>query len=156
MCSIKPSFGLTSSMQEANRREYTPHGRFASLRKLKLPSPKATLVGSSVVVICVWLVSDFVFRDPSTILFAFITLGSDFLIRNLTSGFFVDRYWPVVAAAKTFSCFCFFFFPALGFKWVGSRQFSSNTVSALILCWLLFYLATLTFLFKLELILRAL
>lgn len=156
MCSIKTSFGLTSSMQEANRREHTPHGRFASLRKLKLLSPKATLVGSSVVVICVWLVSDFVFRDPSTILFAFITLGSDFLVRNLTSGFFMDRYWPVAAAAKTFFCFCFFFFPAFGFKWVGIRRFSSNGVSVLILCWLFFYLATLTFLFELELILRTL
>jgi len=156
MCSIRPPFDLTPSIQEANRREYIPHEWFTSLRKLKLPSSNTVLVGSSVAVICVWLVLDFVFRDPSTILFAFITLGSDFLARNLTSGFFVDRYWPVVAATKIFFCFSFFFFPALGFKRIGSRWFSSEGVSALIFCWLLFYLATLTFLFELELILRML
>ena len=156
MCSIRPPFDLTPSVQEASRREYIPHKRFTRLKKLKLPSPKAALVGSSIVVICAWLVSGFVFREPSTILFALITLGSDFLVRNLTSGFFVDRYWPVVEATKVFFCFSFFFFPALGFKWTGSRWFSSEGVSALIFCWVLFYLAALTFLFELELILRVL
>ncbi len=63
-----------------------------SLEELKLPSPKLILYMSPVLIVCVWLFLDFVIRDPSTILFALIALGSDILVRNLTSGIFTDRY----------------------------------------------------------------
>ena len=127
-----------------------------TLAELKLPSPRATLIGSSVTVVCAWLVLDFAVRDPETILFAFIALGSDFLVRNLTSGLFTDRYWPVVVAVKLFFCTLFFLIPALGLRWLGSKRLSPNGVSLAIFGWLLFYLATLSFLFHLRLLFRML
>lgn len=116
----------------------------------------ATLIGSSVVVGCAWLFLDFAVTDPSTILFAFIALGSDILVRNLTSGFFTDRYWPVVVAAQTFFCLLFFIVPAYGLRWLGGRRFSPNGTSLMVLGWLVFYLASLAVLFDLRLLFRLL
>jgi len=46
-----------------------------ALTEVKLPTPKATLIGSSVTVVCAWHFLDFVVTDPATILFALIVLG---------------------------------------------------------------------------------
>ena len=127
-----------------------------SLNKLKSPSPRATLYSSSLLVVFAWLFFDFAIRDPSTILFALIALGSDFLVRNVTSGAFTDRYWFVVVVVQCFLVFSFYFFPAIFLKWFGARHFQSNVISALIFIWLVFYLAALSFLFDLRLILRLL
>lgn len=123
-----------------------------TLAELKLPSPTATLIGSSILVVCVWLFLDFAVTDPSTILFAFIALGSDILVRNLTSGFFTDRYWQVVVAAQSFFSVFFFAVPALGLRWIASKRLSPNGVSLTVMGWLLFYLAALAFLFDLRLL----
>ena len=127
-----------------------------SLTDLNLPSPRVTLIGSLVAVVCAWLVLDFAITDPETILFAVIALGSDILVRNLTSGFFTDRYWPVVVVVKLFFCALFFLIPALGLRWLGSKRLSANGVSLTIFSWLLFYLGSLTFLFHLRLLFRML
>ena len=127
-----------------------------NLNKLKSPSPRATLYSSSLLVVFAWLFFDFAIRDPSTILFALIALGSDFLVRNITSGAFTDRYWFVVVAVQCFLVFSFYFLPAVFFKWFGARRFQSNGISLLIFIWLVFYLAALAFLFDLRIILRLL
>ena len=127
-----------------------------TLAELKLPTPKATLIGSSIVVVCAWLFLDFAVTDPSTILFAFIALGSDILVRNLTSGFFTDRYWPVVVAVQTFFCLLLYILPAFGFRRLGGRWFSTNGASLMVLGWFAFYLAALAFLFDIRLLLRLL
>lgn len=123
---------------------------------IKLPSPRVALLVSSVIVVCAWLVFDLAIEDPSTILFAFIALGSDFVVRNVTSGLFADRHVEVVVAARLFFCFFFFVIPGLGLRWLGARWFSPDGVSGIVLGWLLFYLAALSFLFDLGLVLRML
>jgi len=45
------------------------------LAEVKLPTPRATLIGPSVTVVCAWLFLVFVITEPATILFAFIVLG---------------------------------------------------------------------------------
>jgi len=127
-----------------------------TLAELTLPSPRVVLIGSCVTIVCAWLVLDFAVRDPETILFGFIALGSDFLVRNLTSGRFTDVYWPVVVGVKLFFCVLFFFIPAFGLQRLGRERLSPNAVSLLTFGWLLFYLATLTFLFNLRLLFRLL
>lgn len=124
--------------------------------ELKLPSPRAVLLASVFLVACAWLFLDLAVRDPGTVLFAFIALGSDFVVRNLASGPFMDRYWLVPAAARVFFCALFFVLPALGLRWLGRRRLSPEGVSALILAWLGFYVSALVFLFDLSLVIRLL
>jgi hypothetical protein len=124
------------------------------LNQLKLPSPKETLYGSSLLVVSAWLFFDFAVRDPSTILFALIALGSDILVRNLTSGVFADRYWFIVVAVQCSFSLIFFLLPTIFFKGLCARRFRPNSVSLLVFIWLVFYLATLAFLFDVRLILR--
>lgn len=113
-----------------------------------VPSPRTTLIASSVVVACAWLVLDFVLRDPWTILYIFIALGSDFLVRNMTTGLFAQIYWPVVTAVQVFFCVTFFVGPGLVVLWLGRGRLSPTLTSSLIFAWLLFYLAALAFLFE--------
>ena len=91
----------------------------------------ATLWVCCFVVACAWLVLDLVLRDPWTVLFAGIALGSDFLLRNLTSGVFMDANAPVGTAARVLVCVSLFAGPAIGLRWLrwvvclGERQISA-------------------------------
>ncbi|MAQ20716.1 MAG: hypothetical protein CMD52_04305 [Gammaproteobacteria bacterium] len=125
-----------------------------SLEELKLPSPKLILYVSPVLIVCVWLFLDFVIRDPSTILFALIALGSDILVRNLTSGIFTDRYWFVVVVVQSFFSIFYFFLPAVSFAALAIKKLKTKVISLVLIIWLVFYLMCLTFLFDLRTLLR--
>ncbi len=118
------------------------------LANLRLPPPGTTLAVSSIVVGSTWLVLDFVLRDPWTVLFIVIALGSSFLVRNVTSGVFSDQYWPVVSAVQVFFCVAFFAVPGLALLWIGNRWLSPPAASLMIIGWMLFYIAALAFLFS--------
>ena len=107
----------------------------------------ATLWVCCFVVACAWLVLDLVLRDPWTVLFAGIALGSDFLLRNLTSGVFMDANAPVGTAARVLVCVSLFAGPAIGLRWLSARFLSETYVVLVTAGWLVFYLAALTVLF---------
>ena len=90
----------------------------------------------------------FLLRDPWTILFVVIALGSDILVRYVTSGLFADMYWPVVIAVQVFFCVVFFAGPGLAISWLGSGRLPPARISLLIVAWLIFYIASLAFLFS--------
>ncbi len=107
----------------------------------------ATLWVCCFVVACAWLVLDLVLRDPWTVLFAGIALGSDFLLRNVTGGVFMDANAPVGTAARVLVCVSLFAGPAIGLRWLSARFLSETYVVLVTAGWLVFYLAALTVLF---------
>ncbi|MBH98830.1 MAG: hypothetical protein CMM56_10335 [Rhodospirillaceae bacterium] len=123
-----------------------------SFDELKLPPPKLIISASSILIICVWLFIDFAIRDPSTILFALIALGSDVLVRNLTSGPFTDRYWFVLVLVQSIFSVIFFLLPAVCFSLFSAKRYKSEIISLVLLIWLVFYLASLVFIFDLRMI----
>jgi len=115
---------------------------------LSLPSPRVTLLASCVLVGATWLVLQLVLVDPWTILFLVIALGSDILVRYVTSGLFADMYWPVVIAVQVFFCVVLFAGPGLAISWLGNGRLPPARISLLIVAWLIFYIASLAFLFS--------
>lgn len=115
-----------------------------------LPSPGITFALSCVAAGCAWFVFDVLVRDPSTFLFFFIALGSDFVLRNATSGLFMDMYFQLLTAGRVFFCVLIFAIPALPILWLGRKRVRPEHVSLAIAGWLLFYVASLWVLFPLN------
>ena len=115
---------------------------------LNLPSPRVTLLASCLLVGGTWLVLQLLLQDPWTILFLVIALGSDILVRYVTSGLFADMYWPVVIAVQVFFSVVFFAGPGLAISWLGGGRLPPARISLLIVAWLIFYIASLAFLFS--------
>ena len=107
----------------------------------------ATLWVCCFVVAGAWLVLDLVLRDPWTVLFIGIALGSDFLLRNVTGGVFMDANAPVVSTARVLVCVALFAGPAIGLRWLSAKILSETYVVLMTAGWLIFYLAALTVLF---------
>lgn len=106
-----------------------------------------TLWLDCLIVAGVWLVFDLVLRDPWTFLFVFIAMGSDFLLRNATSGVFMDANAPLATAARVLACVALYAGPAIGLRWLGARLLGQTYVVLVNSGWLIFYLAALTVLF---------
>ena len=95
----------------------------------------------------VWLLFDLVLRDPWTILFVFIAMGSDFLVRNATGGAFMDANAPVGTAARVLVCVALYAGPAFALRWLSARVLSETYVVVATTSWLIFYVGALTVLF---------
>ena len=95
----------------------------------------------------VWLLFDLVLRDPWTILFVFIALGSDFLLRNATGGVFMDANELIVTAVRALVCVSLYAGPAVVLRWLSARILREKYVVLVVTGWLIFYLAALTVLF---------
>ena len=106
-----------------------------------------TLWLDCLIVAGVWLLFDLVLRDPWTILFVFIALGSDFLLRNATGGVFMDANEPIVTAVRALVCVALYAGPAVGLRWLSARVLREKYVLHVVTGWLIFYLAALTVLF---------
>ena len=106
-----------------------------------------TLWLDCLIVAGVWLVFDLVLRDPWTVLFVFIALGSDFLLRNATGGVFMDANEPIATAARVLVCVTLYAGPAIGLRWLSAKILSETYVVLVTTGWLIFYLGALTVLF---------
>ncbi len=95
----------------------------------------------------VWLLFDLVLQDPWTILFVFIALGSDFLVRNVTDGAFMDANAPVRTAVRVMVCVALFAGPAAVLRWLSAKVLSETRFVLVNTSWLFFYLGALTVLF---------
>ena len=95
----------------------------------------------------VWLLFDLVLRDPWTVLFVVIAMGSDFLVRNATGGAFMDANAPVGIAARVLVCVALYAAPAFVLRRLGSKALSATALVLMSAGWLIFYVAALTVLF---------
>ncbi len=133
--------------------EWSKQRQFALKRGGTTPGKKpdmrvnSTYWASCLVAGGAWLVLDLVLRDPWTVLFIVIALGSDMLVRLVTGGVFFDANAPVAAAARTLVCVALFAGPGFVLRWSSSKLFKARVVSLVIVGWLVFYLAALAFLF---------
>ena len=114
---------------------------------VKLPSPGTTLAASSVLAGCAWLVLDLVVRDPWTVLFIAIALGSDLLVRTAAGGVFADANPLVTGGVRMLTCVALFAGPGAALRWSSAKRFTPAVTSWLLVGWLVFYLAALAFLF---------
>lgn len=106
-----------------------------------------TLWLGSLIVASVWLLFDLVLRDPWTVLFVVIAMGSDFLVRNATGGAFMDANAPVGIAARVLVCVALYAGPAFVLRWLSAKLLSKAYVVVLTAGWLIFYVGALTILF---------
>ena len=106
-----------------------------------------TLWLGSLIVASVWLLFDLVLRDPWTVLFVVIAMGSDFLVRNATGGAFMDANAPVGIAARVLVCIALYAGPAFVLRWLSAKLLSEAYVVVLTTGWLIFYVGALTILF---------
>ena len=106
-----------------------------------------TLWLGSLIVASVWLLFDLVLRDPWTVLFVVIAMGSDFLVRNATGGAFMDANAPVGIAARVLVCVALYAGPAFVLRWLSAKLLSEAYVVVLTTGWLIFYVGALTILF---------
>ena len=97
----------------------------------------------------VWLVFDLVLRDPWTVLFVFIAMGSDFLLRNAIGGVFVDANPPVATAMRVLACVALYAGPATVLRRLSAKVLRERYVDVLSMGWLVFYVGALTVLFPL-------
>ena len=108
---------------------------------------KWTLWLDCLIVASVWLYFDLVLHDPWTILFVFIAMGSDFLVRNVTGGAFMDANAPVATAARVLVCVVLYAGPAAVLRWLGAKVLSETFLVLVTTGWLIFYVGALTVLF---------
>lgn len=106
-----------------------------------------TLWLGSLIVASVWLLFDLVLRDPWTVLFVVIAMGSDFLVRNATGGAFMDANAPVGIAARVLVCVALYAGPAMVLRWLGAKVLSETYLLLVTAGWLVFYVGALTVLF---------
>lgn len=106
-----------------------------------------TLWLDSLIVASVWLLFDLVLRDPWTVLFVVIAMGSDFLVRNATGGAFMDANAPVGTAARVLVCVALYAGPAFVLRWFSAKVLSEPYFVLVTAGWLVFYVAALTVLF---------
>lgn len=106
-----------------------------------------TLWLDCLIVAGVWLLFDLVLRDPWTILFVAIALGSDFLVRNATGGAFVDANAPIGTAARVVVCVALYAGPAVVLRWLSAKLLSETWFVLVTTSWLIFYVGALTVLF---------
>ena len=95
----------------------------------------------------VWLLFDLVLRDPWTVLFVFVAMGSDFLLRNATGGAFMDANAPIATAARVVVCVALYAGPAAALRWLGAKVLGGAYLALVIAGWLTFYVGALTVLF---------
>ena len=103
--------------------------------------------GDCLIVACAWLVLDVVLRDPWTILFVVIAMGSDFLLRNATGGVFMDANSPIVTAIRVVVCVMVFAGPAVVLRWLSAKVLRKSYVDIVGTSWLIFYVCALAVLF---------
>ncbi len=106
-----------------------------------------TLWLDCLIVAGVWLIFDLVLRDPWTVLFVVIAMGSDFLVRNATGGAFMDANAPVGTAARVLVCVALYAGPAIVLRWFSAKVLSEPYFVLVTAGWLVFYVGALTVLF---------
>ena len=106
-----------------------------------------TLWLDCLIVAGVWLLFDLVLRDPWTILFVFVAMGSDFLVRNATGGAFMDANAPIGTAARVVVSVALYAGPAIVLRWVSAKVLNETWFVLVTTGWLIFYVGALTVLF---------